>query len=84
MDLSFLFANLVAFLAKTIWFQKDSRARDIVLPILVVVGNFIAQLVLAIQGDQVGAKLVSDTLSATAASLGLDRGVRWASKVGGK
>ena len=84
MDLSFLFANLAAFLARTLWFKKDTRARDIVLPILVAAGNFLAQLVLAIQGDEVGAKLVSDTLNATALSLGLDRGVRWAGKIGGK
>lgn len=87
MDLSFILANLVAVAVKALWFSRDTRARDIVLPILVFVANLTAQLVSALSAPQeaVTGAVVTQALTQTALSLATYQGLGWAKAiVGGK
>jgi hypothetical protein len=80
MDLSFLLANLISTAVKSLWFSKDTRARDIVLPLLTLLVNFLTQLAIAlgVSGESLApAQLASSTLVATGLSLGTHRGFRW-------
>jgi hypothetical protein len=82
-DLSFLIANLLAVGAKAVWFKKDTRARDIVLPILVFGINFLSQLAQALQGDGVTGAVLGDTVNMTALSLATHQGALWGKSLAG-
>lgn len=86
MELSFLIVSLLAQAIKSLWFKKDTRKRDVVLPTLVLIGNGLIQLAdaLSAQGGVAMGALASQTAIATGLSLGTRQGIKWLGALGGR
>jgi len=70
-------ATVVVALLRALWFNENTAARDRILPILVLVANFLGQVIAGL-GDPVNpGGIVAASAGGTVVSLGLHRVLRW-------